>query len=148
MFDIARLQPLADRVIDQALSGGFESLDERDQVLFLLWSYPAMVDNGGFPAFFYNSTGDYYLETAGALRQLGLQDHAELLGRAAAILFGSDVPLSTEARCAVIDQVDDDALMDREMDGELEELYAAYANRGGGDGVLGALQDWYFAKRI
>jgi hypothetical protein len=45
---------------------------------------PAVVDNGAFPAFFYNSPADHYSETLDALHQLGLSDDADLLERAAA----------------------------------------------------------------
>lgn len=142
MFDATRLQPIADRVIDQTFSNGLASLAEHDRVLFVSWCYPAMVDNGGFPAFFYNSTADYYLDTVGALGQLGLADHAELLEQAAAILFHSDVPATTDARNAAMDQLQDDAGIDEEF----EELYRAFVDRGGGDRVLRVLQDWYFSQ--
>jgi hypothetical protein len=49
MLDLAKPQPVADRVIDQAFSTGVASLSERDRVFFVLWSYPAAVDNGGLP---------------------------------------------------------------------------------------------------
>lgn len=142
MFDVSKLEPIADRVIDQTFSSGIASLTEHDRVFFALWSYGAMVDNGGFPAFFYNSTGDYYLETVGALRQLGLADHVELLEQAAAILFQSDVPITTEARNAQLDQLQDDARTDE----KLEELYCAFVDRGGSDRVLQLLQDWYLDR--
>jgi hypothetical protein len=138
MLDVAKLQPIAKRVIDQAFSSGLASLAEHDQVFFLLWSYPGMVDNGGFPAFFYNSPADYHQETVGALRQLGLADHAELLEQAAAILFASDVPATIEARNSAMGDVLDDAAFD--------ELYLAFVDRGGSDRVLGVLQDWYFSR--
>jgi hypothetical protein len=142
MLDVAKLQPIANRVIDQAFSSGLASLAEHDRVFFVLWSYPAMVDSGGFPAFFYNSPADYYEETVGALRQLGLADHAELLEQAAAILFSSDVPATTEARNAAMGELLDDAGMDEAF----EKLYRAFVDRGGGDRVLGVLQDWYFSR--
>jgi hypothetical protein len=36
MIDLAKLQPVADRVIDEAFSTGIGSLSERDRVLFVL----------------------------------------------------------------------------------------------------------------
>lgn len=143
MLDIARLQPIADRVIDQAFSRGLASLAEHDRVFFVLWSYPAMVDNGGFPAFFYNSPADSYLDTVCALRQLGLEDHAELLDQAAAILFHSEVPATSEARNGAMDQVQEDAGTEEEF----EALYGAFVDRGGTDRVLQVLEDWYFLQQ-
>lgn len=143
MFDVSKLQPIADRVIEQTFSSGIASLTEHDRMFFVLWSYPAMVDNGGFPAFFYNSTADFYLDTVGALRQLGLADHAELLEQAAATLFQSDVPATTEARNAVMDRLQDDAGTDKEF----EDLYSAFVDRGGSDRVLKVLEDWYIERK-
>ena len=102
-----------------------------------------MVDNGGFPAFFYNSTADCYVDTVDALRQLGLADHAELLEQAAATLFQSDVPATTEARIAIMDRLQDDAGTDKEF----EELYNAFVDRGGSGRVLKVLQDWYLERQ-
>ncbi len=143
MFDVAKLQPVADRAIGQAFSSGLASLPAHDQVLFFLWSYAAMIDNGGFPAFFYNSPADYYPETTGALRQLGLADHAELLEKAAGILFRSEVPASLDTRNAAIDQRQEDVASDEEM----ERLYRAFRDHGGSDRVLGELQEWYYSRQ-
>ena len=140
MIDLAKLQPVANRVIDEAFSTGIGSLSERDRVFFVLWSYPTAVDNGGFASFFYNSFADHYADTLDALRQVGLADHAELLERAAVILFNSDVPGTTEARNAAMDQLPEDVGTDEEF----EELYRAYTARRGGEGVLQTLQGWYF----
>jgi hypothetical protein len=46
MVDLAKLQPVASRIIDEASSTGIASLSERDRVFFVLWSYPAAVDDG------------------------------------------------------------------------------------------------------
>jgi hypothetical protein len=142
VLDIAKLQPIADRVIDQTFSTGLANLAEHDRVFFVLWSYSGMVDSGGFPAFFYNSPADYYPDTVCALRQLDLDDHAQLLDKAAAILFHSDVPATLEARNAAIDQVGEAAGTDEEF----EALYCAFVDRGGADRVLQILQDWYFSQ--
>ncbi len=142
MPDMAKLQPVANRVIEAAFSDGLASLAEPDRVFFLLWCYPGEIENGGFAAFFYNSPADYFFETLEALRKLGLADHAELLERAAAILFGSVVPTSTQERNAVIDQLPDDVGTDDEFD----ELHAAFEDRGGADRVLSVLEAWYFSQ--
>ena len=109
-------------------------------MFFLLWSYPVAVDYGGFASFCYNSFADHHTDTLDALREVGLADHAELLERAAGILFSSDVPRTTEARNAAMDQVPVDAGTDEEFD----ELYDAYIAGGGGDRILQSLQRWYF----
>ena len=122
---MTKLGPVKDRVIEQAFSSGFASMTEQDRVFFLLWSYMAMVENGGFPAFFYNSTGEYYEETTGALRTVGLAEHALLLERA-----------------AVLNGLEEEA----ETDLAFDALYQQFVDAGGSDRVLGVLQAWYFRR--
>ena len=140
MVDLENLQPVANRVIDQALTTGVASLSERDRVFFLLWSYPAAIDDGGFPSFFYNSFADHYSETLDALRKVGLADHGELLEHAAAALFVSGMPRTTEARNTAMEKLPADVATDKEFD----DLYDAYTACGRGDRVLQTLQAWYF----
>ena len=75
MLRLAKLQPVADRVIDQAFSTGFAGLNERDRVFFVLWSYPAAVDNGALPSL------------------------------ATAVLSSSEVPRTTEVHNAAMDEL-------------------------------------------
>ena len=140
MVDLATLQPVADRVMDQAFSEGIAGLSDPDRVFFVLWSYAAAVDNGGFPSFFYNSCADHYGATLDALREVELADHAELLERAAAILFSFEVPRTTAARTAAMEELPEGVA----TDAEFEDLYDAYTVCGGGDRVLRMLAAWYF----
>lgn len=142
MVDVAKLQPVADCIIDSAFSQGITSSSARDRVFFMLWSYSAAVDNGGFASFFYNSFADHFADTLDALQEVALADHAELLERAACILFSSEVPRTTAARNAAMDQLPENVGTDEEFD----RLYDAYTARGGGERILQALQTWYFAS--
>jgi len=140
-MDLAKLQPVATRVIEEWFASGPSSLSERDQVFFLVWGYETAIDDGGFASFYYNSFADHFTETLRALRTLGLSHHAKLLERSASILFASAVPRTMDERNAVIDQLPDDVGTDEEFD----ELHSAYRDLGGGDHVLEVLQNWYFS---
>jgi len=142
MADLEKLQPIADRVIDQYGATGLESLSPRDRVFFLVWSYSVGLENGGHASFFYNSQGNHYDETVGALEQLDLKPFADLLQRAANSLFHGDVPRDWEERNAIINELPDDP----EIDEELERLDSEYGSYCGSDGVLvlEVLGRWYF----
>ncbi len=138
MPDMARIQPVADRIIDTA----FSSLTERERVFFLLWSYASVVDNGGLPSFFYNSPADYYSETLDAFRKLKLENFALLLERSTELLFAGDVPPDNDDRNAALDEIEGDDAIDEEIE-KLDRLHFEY---GGGDSVLNALELWFFGN--
>lgn len=136
------MQPVADRVLERKFRSGLTSLSEDDRVFFLVWCYAGMVDNGGLASFFYNSCADYYQETLHALRALNLPQHAELLERAARLLFSTGaVPATMEERNNSIDTLPDDEESEDEFDGLEDEL----TEQVGGERALQALQNWYFS---
>jgi hypothetical protein len=142
MFDLRKLQPVANRVIQQGFDAGLASLPEEDRVFFLLWSFAGMVDNGGLAPFFYNSSADYYPETVDALRGVGLTTFAGVLESAAHLLFAGDVPRTMDERNSVIEDLPEEVGSDEQF----EQLDRQYFDHGGGDQVLEVLDTWYFSR--
>jgi len=131
-----RLQPHVDSIIPKGVKKGLAALDEREQTLFLVWSFTAEVDNGGFEQFFFNSGGGYASETVDALERIGAADVGALLRRAIDLFPHAVVPRELEARNAALDQLGDDA------DERFDELLKAYF-RIGSDPVLEKLAAYF-----
>jgi len=129
--DYDRLQPIAKRVIGAVFDRGLSSLDDADQVFYLLWCYGALLDNGGHASFFYNSGADYFVETVDALDRAGLQAFSTLLTQSATAFFRGEVPREIEPRNAAMRQAD------------VSDLDRAFFDADGGDAVLRALARYY-----
>lgn len=140
MVNLEKLQPVANRVIDQYSRTGLDSLDTRDRVFFLVWCYGGELENGGHAAFFYNSEADNYAETVEALGRLGLGLFSDLLERAATILFKGSVPRNMTERNKRIDELQDGPAIDEELESLDEQFFA----NGGADRGLEVLERWYF----
>ena len=92
--------------------------------LLTTWWVDGEVGGGGVAAVFYNSTGSYLPEILESLDAIGARARAEILRRAAALLFpGGEVPRSTEARNELMDGLPEE---DPELDERLEELDEAW----------------------
>ena len=74
----AILQSQANCIIDQVEKDGFESLSPDKAVFFLTWVADGEINNGGFHAICYNSTGDYGHLFADAYREIGACNKAKL----------------------------------------------------------------------
>lgn len=140
MVNLEKLQPVAKRLIDQYFREGLSSLTPRDRVFFLVWCHGVELDNNGHAAFFYNSEANNYIETVDALKELGLDLFADLLQRAAMILFNGAVPRDWDERNAIIQGLPDLSA----LDSELYSLDNEFGSHGGGDRDLEVLERWYF----
>ena len=88
---------------------GLEWLNDAERVFFCALPFIDEMNDGGFWAFFYNSTGAFTCQTVNALKRLGAHRSAELLTQAVPIYFGPhDVPEDTGARRRLMDDVDGD----------------------------------------
>lgn len=65
------VQRVADDVFRRANEVGFDRLRDEEQVFFCVWSAVGQIDNGGFYQFYYNSSGDWALESARAFEAIG-----------------------------------------------------------------------------
>ena len=113
-----------------------EVLSTEAQVFFLCNALDAEVNNGGFSAFFYNSTGKWGPETIEALETVGAPQTAELLRQFLAPFPQDPYPRDQEERNELLLELPDsiaddlDALDDAffaKPDGLLQDLYVAYA---------------------
>lgn len=120
---------------------GADALNEAEMALFCVPPFQAEMSNGGFWAFFRNSSGDFVPETLDALRRIGADTSASLLSQAIRIYFGArQVPRDVHERRQLLKEIDGDptAEADRvsqqydEANEPLEDLLLAYgrANEG------------------
>lgn len=108
-FDYLKRQadPAFDRLA-QVGEGGFARLSERDQTIVAVWALLGEVGNGGFPQFFYNTSGDWAVETVEALERIGAEQAARIV-RAANSDFPRGRPSSDfEERHEQIEALPDD----------------------------------------
>jgi hypothetical protein len=92
------LQPVVDVLIRRAVERGLQTLSHVEQNVYLVWCYPAAVENGGHASFFYNSYGEFAIETVQALHATGCADYAEILEYAIKQFPKSHVPRDIEER--------------------------------------------------
>ena len=95
---------------------GFDSLSEKDQIIYSVWWLEAEVNNGGFSQYFWNSAGDHANETLSALEKVGAVKTAGLLKRAMDIAFEGVAPADREARQSLL------ALNEQNKEDKLGEL--------------------------
>jgi hypothetical protein len=70
---------------------GFEKLNDSERVVSLVSYFHYELEMGGIDGFYYNSAGDYAVETVWALEQIGATHAAKVLKRINA-LFSGGVP--------------------------------------------------------
>jgi hypothetical protein len=75
---------------------GFDSLSEVEKTAFIIDGLEREVNNGGFPQFFLNSSGDHAAATPAALRAIGAPEMARIV-EAALAPFGPAGPSSDQA---------------------------------------------------
>ena len=95
------LQPVINELISRVEGDGIASLSPSEQVVYLVWSYPGAVNNGGHSSFFYNSYGQFAAETVAALQKLGAPAYARLLSRAIEQFPRGNVPRDIDERNTV-----------------------------------------------
>ena len=61
---------------------GYQSLDLFQRTVVCVWGACGEIDNGGFEQFFFNTSGDWSLDTPAALRRIGALSLARLVDEA------------------------------------------------------------------
>ena len=95
-------------------------LSEAERIFYITQSLEMEVNNGGFSQFFFNSSGDFSNELAGAFTAIGASATAAICQRAIAA-FGRDIPADRDARQDMLDELESD-----EIDEILEECDDAF----------------------
>ena len=96
------LEPVADAAFRRHAITPFPELSEVDQTVILVWSLQGEVDNGGFDQFYYNSSGDFAVETVSALERIGAKQTAALLSEGNRLFPTQPVPSDRKKRIAGI----------------------------------------------
>jgi len=120
-MDIEQLQQIVDPLIERESRHGLGSLDEREQVAYLVWCFAGQIDNGGFAQFLFDSTGAYARETARALREVAAPLSASLLERAIQLFPGAAVLAELEERNTAVQAFPTEA--DAEFEALDEEFF-------------------------
>ncbi len=102
---------------------GFNSLSEKEQIIYSVWWLEAEVNNGGFHQYFWNSSGDYANQTLSALEKIGAIKNAALLKAAMDIAFEGAAPVARDSRQFFLEQNEE---MKQERLGELDSDFYEY----------------------
>lgn len=104
----------------KAESKGAASLEENELLAYVIWWFEAELNNGGFRQYFFNSAGDFALETYGALQKIGAVETAELLQSAMKIAFNGKAPKDRNERQGLLESEEDQK---EEALGELDSRF-------------------------
>ena len=96
-------------LIHRVGNDGLESLTNVERNAFLVWCYPAAVNDGGHASFFYNTYGDFAHETVTALRETGLVEFSHILALAISQFPDARVPRELDDRNAAFDSLSHEA---------------------------------------
>ena len=69
-----------------------------DKVFVAVWSLKGEVDNGGFDQWFFNSSGDWAIDTPRSLREIGAVITAKMVEEAIAAFPGGAPPVDIDER--------------------------------------------------
>ncbi len=104
-----RYLKLGDITCMKGIREGYDALTDDEKVVFLVSGLEAEVNNGGFDQFFFNSVGNYALETLEILRMIGSLEATELLENAIRVVFGEEMPNSDrEERWEELEQLSEE----------------------------------------
>jgi len=79
------LSLVADRVEQRVEAVGFDRLLAVEKTVYCIWWLEAEVNNGGFHQFFFNTAGNFTVETVAALDTVGANNAKAILEQAAAV---------------------------------------------------------------
>jgi len=81
----------ADVAFDRLAKVGYDELDSIEKVFVCVWSLEGEVNNGGFEQYYFNTSGDWAIDTPNALLAIGVTHTAAIVNRGNA-LFGDSGP--------------------------------------------------------
>jgi hypothetical protein len=97
-----------DNFIGQLCSYGeeMEKLNESQKIFYLNQCLEREVNNGGFNQYYFNSSGNFALETVESLKAIGAHKTAEILSHANSIFPDGQVPKEQEQRQKLIEEIE------------------------------------------
>jgi hypothetical protein len=115
-----RLQAIHEVAVECLNDNRLGELTPGMRALTVLFVVVGEVDNGGFAACMYNSSGDHTGDAIEAARTIGADEHQALFRRFADVCLGGDLTMSQEAREQRLEDMGD------EGEETLEELDEAF----------------------
>jgi hypothetical protein len=103
--DIDAVAEIEGRVFDKRVYRGVRALTPPELDVYLLYSLGSEVNNGGFAQFFSNSSGSCALETATAIRRMGLSELDAIYTHALAAFPDGKPAADREARNAQLEKI-------------------------------------------
>ncbi len=113
---------LINKTTDKYFDKGFAYLSEHEKVLFCVWMLETEVNNGGFNQFYWNSAGDFSIETVESLNKIGAVETSSIV-QAANDNFGEAGPPKERInRQEVLEELEDKGAL--KLDSLDEEFYS------------------------
>lgn len=82
-----------------------ENLSLYERTFYLCQVFEGEINNGGFSQFFYNSSGNFAIETIGSLVEIGGVKTSELLIKSISVFPNSQVPKLKDEREELLDEI-------------------------------------------
>src|SRR3954451_5633847 len=94
----SRLQAIHEAAVECLIQNRLDELSDGMRALTVLFVFAAAIDNGGFAANMYNSTGDHTGEAIKAAETIGADEHAAVFRRFAEVGLAGDLAMTRAAR--------------------------------------------------
>jgi hypothetical protein len=95
-------------ISDKISRAGFDSLSHAEKVLYRIYWLETEVNNGGFDQYFFNTSGNYAIDTPEDLEEIGAHHTAQIVRDAISIFPGGSPPRSRDDRDKLYDLVTDE----------------------------------------
>lgn len=102
-----RLQALHEAAVGHLSDGRLGELTQGMRALTVLFAVTGEIDNGGFAALMYNSTGRWTSEAIRAGRLVGSEPHAQVFERFVEMALEGDAEMDDDARNARLEAMSD-----------------------------------------
>lgn len=101
-----------------------DNLLPHEKVIYFCQAFEGEINNGGFSQFFFNSTGDFTMETVDSLKIIGAVKTTKLLKKAVTLFPSGIVPKDRDKREEMLDELLNDE--NEELLSELDNSFYQY----------------------
>ncbi len=98
---------VSEKVFHRLGEVGYERLTDAQKVFVCVWSLEGEVNNGGFDQFYFNSSGDWAIETPAALDKIGAVQAAAIVRKANSVFPDGKPSNDRELRQQQLDALTD-----------------------------------------